>query len=364
MLQQVIIQSNHQLDFKEFVKLLGANDIVLSISPDDIPNAWGFYRDGHSTTLFSIEKSEDVYVVSIDCMASYDDYRFFPYLVDTLNSYLCDEAYISEDGQNAFQAFDEEWTEYCIGEEVAYLKCLLSIGQKYYVDLPLSDGFPYITESLLNKFGVSIHSSSPRIYGYIQYMLRNDLVPQDDERTELEVDEEVDVPQHISIGIVKSWQTDGAETTESYAKEDVELLLAIADKYKVDKNKELDIPGVVLNDIGTIFEHGIGVVVNIPEAILWYEEATRRGDHYFAPTNLGDIYRRGLLDGKRNAELAIKAYQKSEDPYAWYRIGQSIEEGWINEPDVEKAMVWYKKAAAVGHHLAIDRLNNKPLCQL
>lgn len=365
MLQQVVINSDVQLDFKEFAHLLGVDDLVLSISPDDIPDAWGFYREGHSVTLFTIERNEGMYVVSMDYLASYDDYKFFPYLVDTLHSYLCDEAYLSEDGMNAFQTFDDDWTEYCIGEEVAYIKCLLSIGQKYYISLPLSEGFPYITESLLNGFGVSIYSSSPRIYGYIQYMLKNGLVP-NDECNELvgdvddDLDMEVEVPQHHSIGIVKSWQTDGAETTESYAKEDVDLLLAIKDKYKgcVD-DCDMVIPGVVLNDIGTIFEHGIGVEPNIPEAIKWYEEAIRRGDRYFAPTNLGDVYRRGLLDGKRNAALAVDAYRKSEDPYAWYRIGQSIEEGWLGDPDIEKAMAWYEKAAAVGHHLAIDRLNNK-----
>lgn len=362
MLQQILIQSSVLFDFNEFARQLGVKNLVLSITPDDVPNAWGFYWEGHSTTLFTIEKDEDGYVVSMDCMASYDDYRLFPYLVDTLHSYLCDVAYTSEDGKSAFHTFDEEWTEYCIGEEVAYIKCLLSIGQKYYFSLPLSEGFPYITETLLNGLGVSMHSSTPRIYGYVQYALRNGLISQDEEcDVEQELDMEVDVPQHHSIGIVKSWQTDGAETTESYAKEDVELLLTIRNRYKDDN---FNIPGVVLNDVGTIFEHGIGVEKDIPEAIKWYEEAIKRGDHYFAPTNLGDIYRRGLLDGKRNAKLAVEAYHKSEDPYAWYRIGQSIEEGWIEDPNIEKAMFWYKKAAAVGHHLAIDRLNNKPLCQL
>lgn len=355
MLQQITIYSNQDFDFQEFNKLLGPNDIVLSITPDDIPDAWGFYRKERSTTMFSIEKADGMYVLSMDNFASYDDYRFFPYLLDTLNSYLIGPPYRAESGKNAFQEFDEEWVEFCIGEEVALLKCLLSIGHKYYFDLPLSDAFPYVTESLLNKYGVTIHSSSPRIYGYIQYMLRNGLAPEDDEREEVDIDEEVDVPQHESIGFVKSWQTDGAETTESYAKEDIEQLLAIARNYNEDDN----IPGVVLNDIGTIHEHGIGVKTDIRVAIRWYEEAIKKGDHYYAPTNLGDIHRRGLLDVMRDARLAIKAYHQSDDPYAWYRIGQSFEEGWVEEPDMETAMLWYKKAAAAHHHLAIDRLNEK-----
>jgi len=73
-------------------------------------------------------------------------------------------------------------------------------------------------------------------------------------------------------------------------------------------------------------------------------------------SGLGDIYRRGKLDGKRNAKLALEAYHLSEDPYAWYRIGQSYEEGWVDAPDLDKAMIWFNKAAAVGHHLAIKRL--------
>ena len=353
MLQQVIILSTRDFDFKEYAKLLGVKNLVLSISPEEVPDAWGFYREGQSTTLFSIERGDGEYVLSMDSIASYDDYGFFPYLVDTLNSYLCDCPYRSEDGKSAFQTFDEEWTEYCIGEEVAYLKCLLSIGQKYYFELPLSDSFPYVTEALLNEFGVTLHSSSPRIYGYIQYMLRHGLVPEDEEREEMEVeDEEVDVPQHESIGIVKSWQTDGAETTESYSIEDVDLLLAIGREY--EKGKQ--VPGVVLNDIGTVFEHGLGVEVDIPTAIRWYKEAIRQGDRYYAPTNLGDIYRRGKLDGKRDAKLALEAYHLSEDPYAWYRIGQSYEEGWVDAPDLDTAMVWFNKAAAAGHHLAIKRL--------
>jgi TPR repeat protein len=59
---------------------------------------------------------------------------------------------------------------------------------------------------------------------------------------------------------------------------------------------------------------------------------------------------------KSNLTLALEAYMKSEDPYAWYRIGQSFEEGWTTEPDIDKAMPFYRKAAAVGHHLALKRL--------
>lgn len=71
----------------------------------------------------------------------------------------------------------------------------------------------------------------------------------------------------------------------------------------------------------------------------------------------GILHRRGLLDGKQNAGLAIEAYHLSDAPYAWYRIGQSFEEGWVEAPNIEITMEWYKKAAAAHHHLAIERSN-------
>lgn len=356
MLQQIVISSSHSFDFKEFTQLLGEKNMVLSISPEVIPNAWGFYRAGSSSTLFTLERGEKEYYLSMDSMATYNDYAFFPYLVDSLHTYLCDQPYLSEEGGNALQTFNEEWTEECIGEEVAYLKCLLSIGQKYYFELPISEGFPYISEQLLNQYGVTVHSSTPRIYGYIQYMLKHNLVPSDIEREEISCEEEyIDVPQHRSIGTVVSWQTDGSETTESYAKEDVELLLKIAIDHKAGKR----VPGVVLNDIGTIYEHGLGITKNIPEAIRWYNEAIQQGDRYYAPTNLGDIYRQGTAPEGKILSMALAAYRQSEDPYAWYRIGQSYEEGWIDTPNLGEAMEWYHKAAEVGHHLAKKRLNIK-----
>lgn len=57
--------------------------------------------------------------------------------------------------------------------------------------------------------------------------------------------------------------------------------------------------------------------------------------------------------------LAVEAYSRSEDPYAWYRIGQSYEEGWNGEKDMGKAMAFYRKAADARHHLALKRLGEK-----
>ena len=88
---------------------------------------------------------------------------------------------------------------------------------RYYVGFPL-EGVGYISLDLLAQYGVNLHSSTPRIYGYIQYIMRNGLLPQatdaelEEDRNREDLETEVDVPQHISIGRVKSWQIDGAET--------------------------------------------------------------------------------------------------------------------------------------------------------
>ena len=46
------------------------------------------------------------------------------------------------------------------------------------------------------------------------------------------MDVEIDVPQHVSIGRVKSWQTDGTETWESFSREDVDMLLELGKEYR------------------------------------------------------------------------------------------------------------------------------------
>lgn len=354
MLVQVTIESKERFDFEEFKELLGIEDLVLAVSPDEESVIWGFYRGKLSTTLFLVERTSDQYVLSMDMLASYDDYRLFPYLLDTLCSYLTGESYCVE-GKNVFQIYDEDWMAYTIGEEIAYLKCVLKLGHGHYISLPIPDTPQCITEKILNRYGVTIYSSTPRIYGYIQYLLRHDYLAEDDGVMDEEAEETmVDVPQHVSIGTVLSWQTDGSETTESYSAEDVKLLLSIAERYR--NGEPFD--GVVLNDIGTIYEYAIGVARNAEEAVYWFKEAIKQGDMLYAPTSLGDIYRRGLDCIESDLAHALDAYRQSIDPYSWYRIGQSYEEGWMSEPDMQKAMEYYHKAANVGHHLALRRLES------
>ena len=88
MLIQVPVYSSRPFSFQRLSALLGVDDLVLVSSPNETPDAWFFYRRKHAVTMFMIEKTEDAYVLSMDRLASYDDYRFLPYLVDTLTFLL------------------------------------------------------------------------------------------------------------------------------------------------------------------------------------------------------------------------------------------------------------------------------------
>ena len=262
------------------------------------------------------------------------------------------------DINNIYEELDEDWIEETIADEVAYLKATLLILPKYFLAQPM-DELAYVSLDTLAPLGVNLHSSTPRIYGYVQYLMRHHALPclKDwDEMDVPDVDEEieVDIPQHVAVGRVKSWQLDGSETYETYSQEDVDHLLSLASEYKHGK----PLHGVVLNDIGTLHQEGIGMQANGEEAIYWFTEAYKAGDMLYAPTNLGDLYRKGCGNVKPCLKKAFEAYRLSIDPYAHYRIGQAYEEGWTGIQDIKLAMKWYRQAAEEGHHLAIKRLSH------
>lgn len=358
------IHSSAPLDFDAYVQFMSMSDSVeLAFqTPTEDGYEWYFYRPSSSTTAFIITfQKPDTYIVSMDCLASVDDYKFFPYLVDSLANYLGGSIEELGNAKNIYQLLNEEWMEDTIADEIARIKGSLTIFPKYYIGQSLV-GAAYVTIQALGRFGVTLSSATPRIYGYIQHMMLHDLIPvatqeeieyeSSHSTLDTEEDYDVDIPQHQSIGKVKSWQLNGEETFESYSKEDVDLLLNLAAQYlKGEKND-----GVVLNDIGTIYQEGIGITQDAKIASQWFQRAYNEGDTLYAPTNLGDLFRKGSVNVEKSLSKAFAYYQKSTDPYSFYRIGQAYEEGWIDAPNQDMAMIWYHKAAEAGHHLAIKRL--------
>ena len=349
------IRSKESFHFQKFHEFLDIPDMVLDhhfAIPAESTN-WLFHREGKSTTLFALSYNlQDIYTISIDNLAAYEDLKFFPYLVDSLVKYLKGEM----DFDNIYNRMNEDWIEETIAEEIARVKGTLTVVPCYFFSQAFND-FCYVSEKALYPFGVNLHSSTPRIYGYIQYMIKKDLLPRFNDWNELPLNNlddevEVDIPQHVAIGRVKSWQLDGSETYETYSQEDVDHLLTLASEYKQGK----PLHGVVMNDIGTLYQEGIGIPINGENAIYWFTEAYKAGDTLYAPTNLGDLYRKGCGHVKPCLRKAFEAYQLSIDPYAHYRLGQAYEEGWIGKVDRKQAMKWYQQAAEEGHHLAIKRL--------
>jgi hypothetical protein len=359
-----IIESTSPFEIKGFFNTLPSENFrLLEIPGEDEEGMWKFMREEKSTTAFLIlhEPSENVYVICMDNLASYEDYRFFATLCDAMALYLNKEhAWVTIDNLDKPISlfYNEEWVEECISDEIAYLKCILSQGYPYSLELSLGENIT-ITNEALAQFGVSVKSATPRIYGYIQHALRRNLLPHG-EPSELP-DKEVEVPEHESIGRVKSWQTDGSETWESYSSDDVTMLLSIAKHVQGCDFAGTPhmVEGVVLNDIGTLFQEGVGVEKDAAEALRWFGKALECGDRLYAPTNMGDVWRKGGPNVEPDLKMAVAAYRESIDPYAHFRIGQSYEEGWEGAPDLKLAFEWYEKAASEGHHLALKRLAAK-----
>ena len=132
----LLIHSQKTLVFEDFQAYLEIPNLVLdfiSELPDSIH--WYFHREGTSTTLFAINYHlQGTYEVSVDNLASYDDLRFFPYLVDSLAKFLQGTL----DFEHIYEELDEEWVEDTISEEIASLKANLSILPKYFVSQPLT----------------------------------------------------------------------------------------------------------------------------------------------------------------------------------------------------------------------------------
>lgn len=325
---------------------------------DEGEKMYFLWQPEYSTTVFTIGFDAEIggTILTMDGLASWEDHRLFPYLADCLSAQLCGKGI-----PNVFQEYDEEWVAEAIGETIAYVKVHLSINKRYYLHNPLIP-FQFIDREILATVGTSYHSSTPRIYGYIQYLLKHHQIKTarevgfESEETEYAAHFEVDVPQHVAIGHVKSWQTDGAETWESYAQEDVDMLLDIARRYEMG---ETSVEAVVLNDIGTLFHEGVGVERDGEKAVYWFSQAISRGDLLYAPSNLGDLHRKGCTPLPISLPDALAAYQLGADPYAHYRIGQAYEEGWDGEPDFQKAEEWFARAFKEGHHLAIRRQKEK-----
>jgi len=101
--------------------------------------------------------------------------------------------------------------------------------------------------------------------------------------------------------------------------------------------------------LGWMYNAGTGVPQDFMEAIKWFELAAKQG-HPGAQNNLGVLYRQER-GGEKNVGKALMWFQKAADqgmPHAQYALGQMYLNGEGLQQNVEQAVHWYTLAANQG----------------
>ena len=104
-----------------------------------------------------------------------------------------------------------------------------------------------------------------------------------------------------------------------------------------------------MNEIGYMYQYGLGVTQNYGTAMEWYKNSAVKGNAD-AMSNIGYIYRHGL-GVTQDYDAAMEWYKKSADEgnaAAMNNIGHMYDEGLGVAQDYSKAMEWYQKSADNG----------------
>jgi serine/threonine protein kinase/TPR repeat protein len=111
------------------------------------------------------------------------------------------------------------------------------------------------------------------------------------------------------------------------------------------------------NNLGLMYQNGLGVPKDNAEALNWYRKAATQGNAA-AQNSLGEVYLYGV--GTRpNYIEALDWYQKAATqgvPNAMFSLGYMYEQGLGVEVNNTRAVEWYQKAARLGSADAKKRL--------
>ena len=105
-----------------------------------------------------------------------------------------------------------------------------------------------------------------------------------------------------------------------------------------------------INDIGYMYDKGLGVTQDYSEAVKWYRKAAEQGDAV-GQSNLGYMYEIGNGVTQDKVE-AVKWYRKAaEQGHAGgqYNLGNMYRNGYGVTQDYSEAVKWYRKAAEQGN---------------
>ena len=112
-----------------------------------------------------------------------------------------------------------------------------------------------------------------------------------------------------------------------------------------------------MNDLGKVFEYGMGVPKNLTTAIVWYDRAAELG-HACAMTHLGRLSESGL-DAPQDFTKAKHWYEKAAalgNAVAMNNLANLFQHGRGVAPDLPAAADWYLKAAQLGLPTAMNSL--------
>ena len=116
--------------------------------------------------------------------------------------------------------------------------------------------------------------------------------------------------------------------------------------------------GYCQNNVGHMYDNGIGTKINYKEAFYWFEKAKFDIDAKpYALTSLANMF----LEGNYVNQSYIKAFENYEEAAetgfnrAMYALGIMYEKGEGTPYNYDKAKEYYLKAHKNGHELALDR---------
>ena len=111
--------------------------------------------------------------------------------------------------------------------------------------------------------------------------------------------------------------------------------------------------------LGWMYNSGIGVKQNFPEAYKWYDKAAKQGD-ISAQYNIGQLYRKGQ-GVEKSAATALMWYKRAAakgNARAQLRVAYMFDTGEGVPKDRSEAAVWYEKAAKQGNPNAQSNLGH------
>ena len=107
------------------------------------------------------------------------------------------------------------------------------------------------------------------------------------------------------------------------------------------------------DNLGVMYESGLGVPKSYAEALKWYRRAAEQGNRD-AQNNLGVMYEHGH-GVPRDPAVAVQWYRKAAaqgDTNAQHNLGNAYQSGLGVAQDHAEAVAWYRKAAEARHPMA------------